>query len=73
MKQIEEYFPRELLERFGASVAEAGVHAEAAVAEVLRPEEQHRRCADEVPQIGNLAVREHPKFCDSPATGHFHR
>lgn len=35
MKQIEEYFPRELLERFGASVAEAGAHAEAAVAEVI--------------------------------------
>lgn len=35
MKQIEEYFPRALLERYGASVAEAGAHAEAAVEEVM--------------------------------------
>lgn len=35
MQRIEEYFPRELLERYGADVAAAGAHAEAAVEEVI--------------------------------------
>lgn len=35
MKQIDEYFPRALLERFGDSVTAAGAHAEAAVEEVI--------------------------------------
>lgn len=35
MDQIEEYFPRGLLERYGDSLAAAGSHAEAAVEEVI--------------------------------------